>query len=75
MNETGSHREALLPLSKCVIKASPAAAGPRPSAEQPRVQVNLRATASLRRKYTYLEAGASLPTLNGAENVCNKSDV
>lgn len=31
MNERGSHREALLPLSKCVIGASPAAASPRPS--------------------------------------------
>lgn len=75
MNERGSHREALLPLSKCVIKAAPAAAGPRPSAKKPRVQVTSRTTASLCRKYTYLEAAAFLRTLNGAENVCNKSDV
>lgn len=75
MNQRGSHREALLPLSKCVIKASAAAAGPRPSAKQPRVQVTSRTAASLCRKYTTLEAAAFLPTLNGAENVCNKSDV
>lgn len=71
MDERGSHREALLPLSKGVIKASPAAAAaaaaPRPSEKQPPVQVTLRTTASLCRKYTYLEAVAFLPALNGTE--------